>query len=155
MLEKTHQAAEACRTLYCLLLESDSETKQQYIRWAKVQMEKYENDIDGILTAARELQETVYTETGAKAFSVEASVVFSLAKTRAKDLIRICGGKGADALNALALSSHLALGVHSQGAFPQRHFPLQTIQTRVYRATLGDAFRPRGLQQETLSQSIR
>lgn len=61
MLEKTHEAAEACRTLCSLLLESDSETKQQYIRWAKVQMEKNENDIDGILTTAHELQETVYT----------------------------------------------------------------------------------------------
>jgi hypothetical protein len=61
MLEKTHEAAEACSMLYSLLLDSDSETKQQYIRWAKVQMEKNENDIDGILTAAHELQETVYT----------------------------------------------------------------------------------------------
>jgi hypothetical protein len=60
ILEKTHEAAETCRTLYSLLLESENEAKS-YIRWAKVQMEKNENDIDDILTTAHELQETVYT----------------------------------------------------------------------------------------------
>jgi hypothetical protein len=86
ILEKTHEAAEVCRTLYSLLLESDSETKQQYIRWAKVQMEKSENDIDGILSSRAAGHRLHGYRQAQKRLALRLhipSAVFSPAKTRA------------------------------------------------------------------------
>lgn len=60
MLEKTREAAEACRTLYSLLLESDSETTVHSVGQS-TDGEKRKRHRRHLDDGSRLLQETVYT----------------------------------------------------------------------------------------------